>query len=60
LKKPSLTLGGKPLYMQSPPQLEEATRPNLAKKLKDLVQAGDRITVTDRGQPFALTLVIAF
>ena len=55
-----MTVGGKPLYMQSPPQLEEATRGNLAKKLKELVNQGDQLTVTDRGQPFALSLIINF
>jgi len=60
LKRPSLTLGGRPLYMQSPPQLEEATRGNLTKKLKELFNPGDQVTVTDRGQPFALSLIIYY
>jgi len=46
--------------MQSPPQLEEATRGNLTKKLKELFNPGDQVTVTDRGQPFALSLIINY
>ena len=48
LKKPSLTRGeGGSLYVQFPPQLEEHTRPNLAKKIKDLLADGEEIGVTD-------------
>jgi NEDD8-activating enzyme E1 len=48
LKKPSVTADRKTLYMQRPPSLEEATRPNLSKTLKDLNLAdGDMIAVTD-------------
>jgi len=47
LKKPSVRAEGKSLYMQSPPSLEEATRPNLEKKLGDLVEDGHEIAVTD-------------
>jgi ubiquitin-activating enzyme E1 C len=60
MKKPSLMLGGKPLYMQAPPPLEEATRPNLSKKLADLMKTGASLTVTDRSLPFALELVVNF
>lgn len=48
LKKPSLTRGeGGSLYVQFPPQLEEHTRPNLSKKIRDLVSDGEEIGVTD-------------
>jgi NEDD8-activating enzyme E1 len=47
LKKPSIRAEGKSLYMQSPQSLEIATRPNLIKKMRDLVSDGDEIGVTD-------------
>jgi ubiquitin-activating enzyme E1 C len=47
LKKPSIRAGDKTLYMQSPASLEEATRPNLSKKLTDFVSNGDEIGVSD-------------
>ena len=46
LKKPSIR-ADKTLYMQSPPSLEEQTRPNLVKKIGELVGNGDEIGVTD-------------
>ena len=48
LKKPSLRAEGKTLYMQFPTNLEEQTRPNLAKSLADLgIQDGQEVVVTD-------------
>ncbi|KAG0222049.1 hypothetical protein BGX31_009388 [Mortierella sp. GBA43] len=58
LKRPSFTLGGKPLYMQAPKPLEEATRPNLQKPLKELFSSGDEITITDATLPFSMQAVI--
>ncbi|EJU02730.1 hypothetical protein DACRYDRAFT_78585 [Dacryopinax primogenitus] len=55
-KKPSLSVNGRSLYLQAPPQLERATRPNLEKKLVDLVNDGDELTVTAGSLPFNLTL----
>lgn len=60
IKKPSLSIGGKPLYYQAPPQLEEATRPNLEKKIRDVCNQGDEITVTDARLPFTLGIVVRF
>ncbi|KAG0035451.1 hypothetical protein BGZ81_007997 [Podila clonocystis] len=60
LKKPSFSLGGKPLYMQAPKQLEEALRPNLSKPLAELFSSGDEISVTDSTLPFSLQLQITF
>lgn len=60
LKKPSLSLGGKPLYYQAPPQLEQATRANLEKKVEEVCQEGDEITVTDARLPFTLGIVVKF
>lgn len=53
LKKPSLRAEGKTLYMQSPPSIEEQTRPNLDKTLKnDLgLDVGHEIVVTDPAFP---------
>jgi NEDD8-activating enzyme E1 len=47
LKKPSIRADRKSLYMQSPESLEIQTRPNLSKKMKDLVSDGQEIAVTD-------------
>ncbi|KFY80824.1 hypothetical protein V499_00338 [Pseudogymnoascus sp. VKM F-103] len=47
LKKPSVRAEGKSLYMRSPASLEEATRPNLDKKVSDFVNEGDELAVTD-------------
>ncbi|SJX66402.1 related to ubiquitin-activating enzyme [Sporisorium reilianum f. sp. reilianum] len=60
IKKPSLSLGGKPLYFQAPPQLQEATRPNLHKKLAEVCKEGDEITVTDARLPFTLGIIVNF
>jgi ubiquitin-activating enzyme E1 C len=48
LRRPSIRTEGKTLYMQSPPNLEELTRPNLTKKLTELgLSDGQEIGVTD-------------
>lgn len=47
LKKPSLRTEERTLYQRFPPQLEEHTRPNLKLKLKDLLQNGQEIAVSD-------------
>lgn len=60
IKRPSLSLAGKPLYFQAPPQLEQATRPNLEKRISDLCHDGDEITVTDARLPFQLSIVVRF
>ena len=56
LRRPSLSLGNTPLYWAAPPQLEETTRPNLVKKLGDLLTDADDITVTDSALPITLSL----
>ena len=56
LKRPSVTGGGRSLYMQAPPSLEEKTRPNLPKPLRDLVTPGERLRVTDPALPFYIQL----
>ena len=60
IKKPSLSTPTQQLYFQAPPQLEEATRPNLEKRLIDLVPAGGEITVTSSSLPFSLSLRINY
>lgn len=60
VKKPSLATATKQLYFQAPPQLEELTRPNLEKKVSELIQEGDYITVTASTLPFDLTLRVTY
>lgn len=47
LKKPSLRTEEKTLYQRFPPQLEEHTRPNLRLKLRELVENGEEVAVSD-------------
>uniref|UniRef100_A0A7S4ITB9 NEDD8-activating enzyme E1 catalytic subunit n=2 Tax=Odontella aurita TaxID=265563 RepID=A0A7S4ITB9_9STRA len=48
LKSPSVVAAGSgTLYMQKPPSLEKATRPNLDLALSALIKEGEELTVTD-------------
>jgi ubiquitin-activating enzyme E1 C len=47
LKKPSIRAEGSSLYMQAPPALEQATRKNLDKKMRDLITDGQEVGITD-------------
>ncbi|KAF7593135.1 hypothetical protein BBP40_012014 [Aspergillus hancockii] len=47
LKKPSMRTEEKTLYQRFPPQLEEQTKANLACKLRDLLEDGQEIAVSD-------------
>ncbi|KAJ2344135.1 NEDD8 activating enzyme, partial [Coemansia sp. RSA 2618] len=60
LKAPSLTYGDANLYYQNPPVLEEQTRPNLSKSLKDLFDSGSTLTVTDPTLPTSLRVTVKF
>ncbi|CAG8613967.1 8761_t:CDS:2 [Ambispora gerdemannii] len=60
LKKPSLSTASKKLYLQAPPFLEKSTRPNLEKKLRDLVEEGEEIVITDTTLPFSLRLLVNY
>ncbi|CDO72921.1 hypothetical protein BN946_scf185002.g106 [Trametes cinnabarina] len=60
IKKPSLSTPGKHIFFQAPPQLEEATRPNLEKKVSELVPDGGEITVTATTLPFSLSLRVKY
>ncbi|OAA62014.1 nedd8 activating enzyme [Niveomyces insectorum RCEF 264] len=58
LKRPSIRAEGRTLYMRSPPGLEEQTRPNLARTLRDLeLEHGYEVAVTDPAFP---SLVFSF
>ena len=46
--------------MQAPTVLEEATRPNLEKKLEDLIESGEYITVTDVALPVSIQLKVTW
>ncbi|KAK4050171.1 NEDD8 activating enzyme [Microbotryomycetes sp. JL201] len=58
VRRPSLAVGNKNLYLQAPPQLEQLTRPNLEKTLAELFSSGDVLTVTDAGLPFSLSVQV--
>ncbi|KAG6867002.1 hypothetical protein C0991_003918 [Blastosporella zonata] len=60
IKKPSLSTPDKQIYLQAPPQLEEATRPNLTKKVSELVKNDGEVTVTASTLPFSLSLRITY
>ncbi|EXJ57115.1 ubiquitin-activating enzyme E1 C [Cladophialophora yegresii CBS 114405] len=56
LKKPSIRTEAKTLYVQAPKSLEEQTRPNLQKKMGELVSDGEEVGVSDA----ALTISFKF
>jgi len=60
IKKPSLSTHTKQIYLQAPPQLEQSTRPNLAKKVSELVPPNGEVTVTATTLPFSLSLRISY
>lgn len=60
IKKPSLSTPTSQIYFQAPPQLEAATRPNLTKKVSELVSHGGEVTVTATTLPFSLSLRILY
>ncbi|KAK3112624.1 NEDD8 activating enzyme [Teratosphaeriaceae sp. CCFEE 6253] len=47
LKKPNLRTEAKSLYYSTPAGLEESTRPNLKRKLGELMEDGEEIAVSD-------------
>lgn len=47
LKKPSARTEEKTLYVRHPPGLEEATRPNLRRKMGELIGEGEEVGVSD-------------
>ena len=61
LKKPSIRAEGKTLYMQAPPSLEERTRPNLDKTIKELgLENGQQVVVTDPAFPLEFNFYLKF
>ncbi|KAL4067887.1 hypothetical protein J3A83DRAFT_4254898 [Scleroderma citrinum] len=60
IKKPSLATSTRSIYLQGPPQLEQKTRPNLERKVSELVEEGDPVIVTASTLPFNLSLVITY
>lgn len=56
--KPSLRSESMSLYFQQPPQLEEMTRKNLSKRLDELIQNGEQVTVSDRNLPFPVIVKV--
>jgi NEDD8-activating enzyme E1 len=62
LTSPSIvSASGMTLYMQKPPALEQATRPNLHRALSTLVANGEELSVTDPLlESIALALSIHF
>lgn len=43
IKRPTLGTERRKLYYQGPPQLQERTRPNLDKKLRELIGSGEEV-----------------
>jgi NEDD8-activating enzyme E1 len=60
VKHPSVRTDEKSLYMRSPPQLEEHTRPNLSRMLEELIKPGEEVAVSDRAFPFTLKFNLIF
>ena len=48
LKKPTIRTAEKSLYYQAPIALEEQTRPNLGKKMRELVSDGEEVAISDQ------------
>lgn len=60
LKTPSLRTEGKTLYQQIPAELEQRTRVNLKRKLKDLVSDGEEVAVSDPAFSIAFRFKLVF
>ena len=60
LKKPTIRSETTSIYFQSPASLEEKTRPNLSKKLSELVDDGEEIGVSDPAFQIAFRFKLAF
>jgi ubiquitin-activating enzyme E1 C len=61
LKKPSIRAESKTLYMQSPPSLEQQTRPNLSKTIAELgLIDGQQVVVTDPAFPLEFNFYLQF
>ncbi|BFZ53161.1 NEDD8 activating enzyme [Savitreella phatthalungensis] len=60
LQSPSLRTGERNLYLQAPPPLEQATRPNLKKPLKELVSEGEEVAVTSATLRYTLNFRVRY
>ncbi|KAF2498362.1 NEDD8-activating enzyme E1 catalytic subunit [Lophium mytilinum] len=60
LKKPTIRTEAKSLYYQSPPALEEQTRPNLSKTLSELVSDGEEVAIQDPAFQIAFKFKLVF
>jgi ubiquitin-activating enzyme E1 C len=60
LKKPTVRSGEKSLYFSSPASLEEQTRPNLKRKLKELLEDGEEMAVSDPAFAIAFRYKVRF
>lgn len=58
LRTPSVATARSNLYMRQPAFLEEQTRHNLKVKLRDLVDIGEELLVTDPNLPISMKLII--
>ncbi|KAI8868291.1 hypothetical protein GQ42DRAFT_164236, partial [Ramicandelaber brevisporus] len=54
LRRPSITGNGRTIFMQAPPSLNEATKPNLERLLSELAPDGTVLTITDPGLALSL------
>jgi len=60
LKNPSITTGSASLYFTSPAALEEQTRPNLKRKLDEMVSDGEEVNITDPAFTTAFKFKLSF
>ena len=60
LKKPSLRTEATSLYYQAPAQLEEQTRPNLERRMRELVADGEEVAVSDLAFPIDFRFKLVF
>lgn len=60
-RKPFLrTSGGITLYASNPPALEAATRPNMGKRMDELIGEDLTLVLSDKDLPFGRTLIVQF
>ena len=60
LKKPSIRTEAKTMYVQAPKSLEEQTRPNLQKKMRELVSDGEEVGVSDAAFTISFKFKLVF
>lgn len=60
LKKPSIRTEGRTLYVQAPKSLEEQTRPNLVRRMGELVSDGEEVGVSDPAFAIAFKFRLVF